>query len=177
MKKTILIVALVIAVIAIGAFGIGAVYAQGTTTPFVGHGLMVQNGASGFLHTFMVTEFAKKLDLNVNDINTRIAAGETMYDIALSAGVTADEFPAIMTEVRTASLDAAVKANVITQAQADFMKTRGSRMNGAGFNGDCPMLDGDGTNGTGFRGGPGMMGNGQGSGMMGGNWSAQQVNP
>jgi len=176
MKKTILIVAVVVAVVAIGAFGIGAVYAQGTTTPFLGHGPMMQNGASGVLHTYMVTEFAKKLDLNVNDVNTRIASGETMYDIALSAGVTAEEFPAIMTEVRANALDAAVKANVITQSQADWMKSRGYGQGGAGYNGSCPMLDGDEAQ-TGFRGGPGMMGNGQGRGMMGGNWGAQQVNP
>jgi hypothetical protein len=59
-----------------------------------------RNGAMGPLHTFMTIEFAKQLDLNVNDVNTRLAAGETMYDIALSAGVTAEEFPALMTEVR-----------------------------------------------------------------------------
>jgi hypothetical protein len=169
MKKTILIVALV--VVALGVLGVGAVFAQDATPPFVGHGPMMQNGTSGPLHTFMVTEFAKKLDLNVNDINTRLTAGETMYDIALSAGVTAEEFPAIMTEVRATALDAAVKANVLTQAQADQMKTRGGMRNG----GDCPMQDGTSQNGF-QRGTGGMMGNGQARGGMGG-WGAQQVNP
>jgi hypothetical protein len=42
-------------------------------------------------------------------------------------------------------------------------------MTGAGYNGNCPMQDGDyQQNGNGFRGGPG--------GMMGG-WGAQQTNP
>ena len=174
MKKTILIVALVAVVVALGAFGIGAAYAQGSTTPFAGHGPMMQNGTSGVLHTFMTTEFAKKLGLNVNDINTRLTAGESMYAIALSTGLTADKVPALMTEVRTNALDAAVKANVITQAQADLMKTRGfgqgGRMNGAGFDGDCPMQNGGVQ--IGFRG----MGNGQGRGMTGG-WGGQQANP
>jgi hypothetical protein len=123
----------------------------------------------------MVTEFANKLGLKVDDVNARLTAGETMYDIALSAGITADKFPALMTEVRTNALDAAVKANVITQAQADWMKTRG-----VGLDGNCPMFDGDTQNGSGYRGGRGgMMGNGQVRGGMMGGWGAgqQQTNP
>lgn len=181
MKKTILIVALLAVVaVALGVVGVRAVFAQDATPPFTGHGPMMQNGTSGPLHTFMTTEFAKTLDLNVNDVNTRLTAGETMYDIALSAGVTAEEFPAIMTEVRANAVDAAVKANVITQEQADWMQTRGGGMMGAGYDGNCPMQDGDYQNGAGFRGGPGgMMGNGQGRGGMMNGWGAgqQQTNP
>jgi hypothetical protein len=121
----------------------------------------------------MTIEFAKQLDLNVNDVNTRLAAGETMYDIALSAGVTAEEFPTVMTEVRSNALDAAVKANVITQEQADWMKSRGFGQGGMG-NGNCT---GTGPQGQGGR-GQGMMGN-NGQGMMSGGWGNQnqQTNP
>jgi hypothetical protein len=132
----------------------------------------MMGGGQGPLHTFMAIEFAKKLDLNVNDINTRIAAGETMYDIALSAGVTAEEFPTVMTEVRGKALDAAVKANVITQEQADFMKSRGFGQGGGMGNGNCPM----GNDNAGFGRGQGQ---GRGRGMMGGGggrWN-QQTNP
>lgn len=171
MKKTILIVALV--VLALGVFGVGAAFAQDGTPPYAGYGPMMQNGAMGPLHTFMTIEFAKQLDLNVNDVNTRLAAGETMYDIALSAGVTSEEFPTVMTEVRSNALDAAVKANVITQEQADWMKTRGFGQGGMG-NGNCT---GTGPQGQGGR-GQGMMGN-NGQGMMGGGWGNQnqQTNP
>ena len=167
MKKTILIVTL--AVLALGVLGVGVVFAQGTTPPFTRHGPM-RNG-EGPLHTFMTIEFAKKLDMNVNDINTRLAAGETMYDIALSAGVTAEEFPAVMTEVRAAALDAAVNANVITQEQADWMKSRGFGQGGMMGYGNC---DGTGTQ-SGQRGPQG----GRGNGMMGGGqgWNNQQTNP
>jgi hypothetical protein len=164
MKKTILIVAMV--VLALGVFGVGAVFAQDGTPP-VGHGPMMQNGGTGAMHTFMTIEFAKKFELNVNDVNTRIAAGETMYDIALSTGVTAEEFPAMMTEVHASALDAAVMANVITQEQADWMKTRGFGQGGMGT-GNC---DGTGMQGQGGR-GQGMMGN-NGQGMMGGGWDNQ----
>jgi hypothetical protein len=166
MKKTILIVALVLA--ALAAVGVGVAFAQDETPPYAGGGMMTGQGA---MHTFMVVEFAKKLDLNVNDINTRLAAGETMYDIALSAGVTAEEFPAVMTEVRAAALDAAVAANVITQEQADWMKSRGYGRGGMGA-GNCT--------GTGYQGQAGSFGHGGmmggGRGMMGG-WQNQQVNP
>jgi len=167
MKKTILIVALVLA--ALAAVGVGVAFAQDTTPTFTGHGPMM-NG-EGPMHTFMVTEFAKKLGLNVNDINTRIAAGETMYDIALSAGVTAEEFPAVMTEVRANALNAAVAANVITQEQADWMKSRGYGQGGMG-SGNCT---GTGPQGQAGGYGRGMMGNG--GGMMGGRWQNQQTNP
>ena len=123
MKKTIIIAALTLAVLAVVVVGAGVAFAQDETPPFAGHGPMMDG--QGAMHTFMVIEFAKKLDMNVNDINTRLDAGESMYDIALSAGVTAEEFPAIMTEVRSNALDAAVAANVISQEQADWMKSRG----------------------------------------------------
>ena len=167
MKKTILIVALV--VLALGVFGVGAAFAQDGTPPYGGHGPMMRNGEMGPLHTFMTIEFAKQLDLNVDDVNTRLAAGETMYDIALSAGVTAEEFPAIMTEVRSNALDAAVKANVITQEQADWMKSHSFGQGGMG-NGNC--------DGTGPQGGQYGPQGGRGSGMMGG-WGRQnqQTNP
>ena len=172
MKKTLLIVALVLA--ALAAFGAGTVFAQDAQPPYQGRGPMGGGQGQGVLHTFMVTEFAKQLDLNVNDINTRLAAGETMYDIALSAGVTAEEFPAIMTEVRANALDAAVKANVITQEQADLMKQRGF---GQGMgNGNCPMNGGAGNgfnNGASYGPGNGM----RGQGMMGGGRWNQQTNP
>ncbi|MBL8063572.1 MAG: hypothetical protein JNK32_11160 [Anaerolineales bacterium] len=163
MKKTILIVALVL--MALTAVGVGVVFAQDITPPFTGHGPM--RDGQGPLHTFMVIEFAKQLDLNVNDINTRLAAGESMYDIALSAGVPAEDIPALMLDVRSAALDAAVAANVITQEQADWMKSHGYGQGGMG-SGNCT--------GTGQQ-GAGMNGQRGGHGMMGGGWQNQQVNP
>lgn len=171
MNIKILIGVLVLAVLAF-AMGtmVSAAYAQDETPPY-GGGYGMMNG-SGVMHTFMVTEFTRKLDLNVNDVNARLAAGETMYDIALSAGVTAEEFPAVMTEVRAAALDAAVAANVITQEQADWMKSH--NMGGMGY-GNCT---GTGLQGQAYGYGRGMMGGYGRGGMMGGwGWQNQQINP
>lgn len=177
MKKTILITALLVAALAV--FGVGVVFAQDVTPPPVGRGPMMQNETQGPLHTYLVNELAAKLGLKAGEVEAKLAAGETMYEIALADGVTAENFPALMAEVRSAAYAAAVKDGVMTQEQADWMKTRGNRANGAGYDGNCPMQDGTYQNGAGFRGGPGgMMGRGQGGGMMGG-WGAgyQQTNP
>lgn len=168
MKKTILIVGLL--VVAVAVFGVGVAFAQGPT-PFAGHGPMMQNGG-GYLHTYMVTALADKLGLKVEDVNARITAGETMYDIAIADGVKAEDFPALMIEVRAQAVSAAVKDGVITQEQADWINSHGMGRGGYG-SGDCTMQNGT---GTGY--GPGMM-NGNGRGMMGGGngWQNQQTNP
>jgi len=160
MKKTILIVGLIVAALAV--FGVGVAFAQGPA-PYGGNGSMMQNGG-GYLHTYMVTAFAEKLGLTVEDVDARLAAGETMYDIAIASGVTTEDLPALMVDVRTVALDAAVKDGVVTQTQADWMKSRGFGQGGYGMGtGDCPMNDG-----TGF---------GRGGGMMRGGWQNQQTNP
>jgi hypothetical protein len=164
MKKTILIVSLVVA---LAALGVGVAFAQGPA-PYAGNGLMLQSGG-GYLHTYMVSALAEKLGLKVEDINARLTAGETMYDIAIADGVKAEDFPALMLEVRSSALSAAVKDGVITQAQADWMNTRGFGRGGYGT-GNCPMQNGQGAQpnrGRGF--GPGMMG--------GLGWQNQQTNP
>ena len=168
MKKTILIVGLV--VMAVAVFGVGVAFAQGIT-PYAGHGPMMQNGG-GYLHTYMVSALAEKLGLKVEDVNARITAGETMYDIAIADGVKAEDFPARMIEVRAQAVSAAVKDGIITQEQADWMNSHGMGRGGYGT-GDCTMQNGT---GTGY--GPGMM-NGNGRGMMGGGngWQNQQTNP
>jgi len=167
MKKTILIVGLVVAALAV--LGIGVAFAQGPA-PYAGNGPMLQNGA-GYLHTYMVAAFAEKLGLKVEDINARLTAGETMYDIAIADGVKAEDFPALMIEVRSNALSAAVKAGVITQEQADWMSSRGFGRGGNGT-GNRLMQNGQGVQ---FNRGVGMM---RGNGMMGGfGWQNQQTNP
>ncbi len=174
MKKTMLIVGLVVAALVV--LGVGVAFAQGPA-PYAGNGPMMQNGG-GYLHTYMVTAFAEKLDLKVEDINARLTAGESMYDIALADGVKAEDFSALMVEVRTIAMNAAVKDGVITQEQADWMSSRGfgrGGMMGGNGTGECSMQ-----NGTGAGYGPGMMGRGNGgNGMMGRGWGwqNQQTNP
>ena len=164
MKKLILS----IVVVAIFAFALGTagiVYAQTQTpaTPVPGSGygpgmmggrgqrggMMGQNAAgtqAGFLHDEMVAAFAQKLGISVDDLNARLANGETMAQIAFSQGLTADQFSTLMLDARSQAIDQAVKDGKLTQQQADWMKQRGAGQMAGG--------------GMGY--GRGMRGNGQG---------------
>ena len=116
-------------------------------------GRMNQNAAGtqdGLLHDEMIAVFAEKLGLSVDEINARLAKGETMPQIAYSKGLTADRFQTLMTDARSQAIDQAVKAGTLTQTQADWMKQRGAgQMMGGGrgmrganqgqyANPDCP---------------------------------------
>jgi hypothetical protein len=172
MKKTLLIVTL--AVLAVSALGVGVVFAQGGQPPVNGFGGgMMWGGGYGPMHTYVVEAFAAELDLSVDEVNTRLLNGETMYQIALAEGVAQDDVAAVLTKVHTAAFDQAVAAGALTQEQADWMLERMQYMaqNGYGYSsGNCPMHNGvRPQDGTGFRGGfgPGQ-GNAPGQGMMGG---------
>lgn len=152
MKK--LTLSVLLALMALGVFT-GAAAAQ-TTGP--GYGL---------LHDYMAAALAEALDLTVDEVNARLLAGETMYEIALAEGIAAEDIPALLVEVRTAAINAAVADGVITQAQADRMLARLAQR-GYGM-GTCPNGGTRPQDGTGF-------GSGRGMGMHRGG-RGQQSNP
>jgi hypothetical protein len=121
MKKT-LIVALVLAAVA-GLAVAGVAYAQGPqpVTPGAGYGPMMSQGQAGPLHEYMLAAMADALGIPAADLETRLANGETFYQIALAQGVAADEIPALMQAARSQPVAAALADGVITQAQADWM--------------------------------------------------------
>lgn len=146
MKKWIVLV-IVSVVVVVSLASAGFVYAQSIDTPTAepwggkmggrgGHGGMMGSAAGGqvgFIHDDMIEAFAQKLGLSVDEVNSRISSGETMYQIALTQGYTAETFTTLMMEVRTQALAAAVQAGEITQEQADWMSQRGAgRMGGRG---------------------------------------------
>ncbi|CAG0953084.1 hypothetical protein ANAEL_00177 [Anaerolineales bacterium] len=163
MKKTILIVGLV--VLALGVFGVGAAFAQDAQPP-VGRGPMM-GGGYGWMHDYVEEALADKLGITEADVESALASGKTMYQIALDNGVKEADVPALLTEVHKAAFDKAVADGVITREQADFMLQR-MTANGYGF-GNCPMQNG--------QGGQYGRGNGYGGGMMGGGRRWQQQVP
>ena len=116
----------------------------------MGRGTGISMGGEGILHDTMIAVFAQKLGLTVDELNARLAKGETMTQIAASKGLTAEKFTTLMADARSQAIDQAVKDGKLTQAQADWMKQRGGAMNG-------------GSTGS----GRGMMGDGRGRGMHG----------
>jgi len=143
-KKLLLWVAAGLAAFAIVGVGVfGVVSAQTPTqTPVPGAGQGTGSGMRGGMkggeikggmmgsaaQTFMQDEaekvFAAKLGLTVEEVATRLKAGETHAKIAESKGITGEAYTALVKEVNTKAIDAALAAGKITQAQADEMKTR-----------------------------------------------------
>ncbi len=148
MKKVFL--SIVIAAVVFAALGAtGLAYAQSATPQAPGAlasgygrgprgGGLAANGAgtqTGFLHDELIAAWAAKLNLSVDELNTRLVNGETMSQIAASAGITVDQFRSLMGEARTTALDQAVADGTVTQAQADWLKTRGAGGAGRGMRG------------------------------------------
>lgn len=149
MKK--FVIGVLLAVVLVVAAGVtGYVYAQGPANG--GGGGMMGGGRgmmgagsglgqsaaagtqTGLLHDEMVAAFAVELGLSVDDLNARLANGETMSQIAIAEGYTLEEFRTMMLDVRTQVIDQAVKDGTLTQAQADWMKQHGAgMMAGSGY--------------------------------------------
>jgi hypothetical protein len=166
MKKTIVLMLLVVAALAVFTTGVAVAQTPQPVSPGNGRGMGFGNGAGpmgpyavtgqeGPLHDYMVNAMAEALGISASDFEARQDAGKTAYQIALDLGISADQIPSLLSNARAKALDAAAADGVITQQQADWMKTRGAGMG----QGNC--------NGTGQPVGPGM--------GRGGRW--QQGNP
>ena len=132
-----------------GARG-GMMNSQGIRGNTAGIGQNAAGTQDGLMHDAMIAVYAEKLGITVEDLNTRLANGETMAQIASSKGLTADQFSALMIDARNQAIDLAVTNGTLTQAQADWMKQHGGGqmanggygMRGSGIgrnaNPDCP---------------------------------------
>jgi hypothetical protein len=161
MKKTLLIVGLV--VLALSVLGVGVAFAQGGLPGMMGQ------GGYGWMHEYVQQAFAAKLGLTEQQVQEQLTAGTPMYQIALDNGIKQEDLANFMNEVHKEAFAKAVKDGVVTQAQADAMLQRMQNMfqNGTGP-GNCPMHNGQGAQ---FGQGRGMMGGG---GMM---WGRGVQNP
>jgi hypothetical protein len=157
MKKILIIGTLAIAAVLV--FGaVGVAYAQTATPNQTGSGMMAGGrggmrgqAGDGLLHDYMLAGFADAFGISVEDLQARIDAGETMHDVALSLGITQDEFNALWITVRTDAINQALADGVITQDQADWMLSRISMRQGAGSG----TMSGRGGMGGGMGGGRG----------------------
>jgi hypothetical protein len=158
MKKTILIVALV--VLALGALGVGVAFAQGPVPPYGGMtpGASAGVGGNGYgwMHDYVEQALAAKLGITEQQVEDALAAGKPMYQIALDNGIKQEDLATFMNGVHKDAFDKAVKDGVMTQPQADWMLQRMQNIyqngygNGTGTG--CPM-----GGGAGFGRGGGMM--------------------
>lgn len=161
MKKIIMVIGILIAVLAIGG-SIWVVSAQSTdpqnnTCPgytdgqysggygMRGRGMMGgfygQNGQTGCLagdvdnpmHTAMITFFSDALDLSEDELNTRLIEGESLYAIAVEAGVTEEEFFTLMQEFHTSFWESADVDSEFFQNRYERMQQRWSGEGSSGY--------------------------------------------
>jgi len=140
MKKfTVTIMVIAVVVLVLGAAGVAYAQSssQGTGTGS-GSGWMGGRGSRGgmgagnmgtgdsILHDYMIAAYAEELNIPVADLEARLEQGETMAEIALSTGLTIDQFRTLMVDARTQAIDQAVSDGALTQEQADWMKQRGA---------------------------------------------------
>lgn len=96
-----------------------------------------QGTQSGFMHDYLITAIAPKLDLSVDALQTELTAGKTLWQVAEAKGYSVAQFQSMLQEAKKEALSKMVADGVITQAQADWMLSRmnGMFQNGGGFGG------------------------------------------
>lgn len=156
MKKTIMIVSILAA---LSVLTVGIVMAQTNdpeTPSFPGspgypgpRGGMMGGGyrgyGGGYMTEYMHAAIAEALGISVEEFETRMYAGENLYDIALSLGFDAEEFADLHAQARQKAFELAYADGFIDEEHYQWML---ERMNGYG----------------GFGGGYGMHGGGFGRG-------------
>lgn len=96
------------------------------------------------MHDARIAAVAEATGLTVDQIETRLAAGERLFSIAVDAGMTEEAYFNLMTETRAAFLAEAVEAGWITQEQYQWMlERRENAPYGRGFGG-CHQFDAEG---------------------------------
>jgi hypothetical protein len=176
MKKSLMIGAIAIAVVAVLALGVtGWAYAQDgqPVAPYNGGGGWMGgrgmhgwagDGQYGPMHDYMFPAMADAFGLTEAELQAAHDEGKTLWDIAQEQGLTFEEFQTRMLEARRQAFEQMVAEGVISQEQASWMLERMSGARSGGY-------------------GPGMMGGGGcggypsagfGSGMRnGGRWNNQ----
>jgi uncharacterized protein YidB (DUF937 family) len=137
-KKTIVIGLVVAAVLVLGL--VGVVSATAVTMRYMDkvpalHGLVDFFGGEGphgkgprgeemrgRMQEVMIDALAEATGLSVDEINQRMEEGETLHEIAESAGVEGEELAALMEEALDVALVQAVEDGELTQEQADQIK-------------------------------------------------------
>ena len=148
MKKILIVVALVSV---LSLIGIGVALAQDETpeTPefpyrFGGH------AGEGWIQEYMHTAMAAALGISPEDYESRMAAGQTLYDIAEELGIDIDTLGELHLQARLSAMDMAFEAGAIAEEQYQFFQERMELNEGFG---PGRMMDRGGGNGYGRHGG------------------------
>lgn len=147
MKKWIVISLLTVAVLGVAAFAwSGTVYARNLYNNYGSYGQgmmggygygqgMMGIGYGSTMHEYMLNEFADALNLSAEEVETRIQAGETPWQIAQAEGFTSEQIQQALQAAHDQALQAAVDAGELTQEQAEWMDQRMESMWSGDFSG------------------------------------------
>jgi hypothetical protein len=123
--------------------------------------MMGPGDGTGDLHEYMIESMAEALGLTEDELEAHLESGERMYEVAISLGLSQEEFFEAMTEARDAAMEQAYTDGVLSEEQYEFFLNRGQgtgqfgggmghhgggrgpRGGGGGFNGECPYADSD----------------------------------
>lgn len=100
-----------------------------------GMGVGYAINSEGILHDYLIAGYSEALGISVTDLEARLDNGETMAQIALSQGLTFEQFRTLMVDVRNQAIGEATNDGVLTQAQADWMTQRGAGQMAGGYAG------------------------------------------
>ncbi|HLE14637.1 MAG TPA: hypothetical protein VI776_07810 [Anaerolineales bacterium] len=109
------------------------------------------DGEYGPMHEYMERAFAKAFGLSEDELEQRLEAGETMWQIAEDLGYSQEEFGELMVEARTEALNQAVEDGLLTREQAEWMIARMAQRQAAGFGPGSGTCMGGGRGGFGGR--------------------------
>ena len=115
-----------------GFQGNGRPGAFGTDAPFYR-----EINMDGLLDEFIHNNLAEFLGISTSELEERVDNGETLMDIALSLGFSSDAVDEMMASARADALDQALVDGLLSQAQVDWLSSRGSGFSGFNGTGDC----------------------------------------
>jgi len=147
MKRNIVLA--LVAALTISMVAAGAAFAQGPGPGGNGVNTGTNVNMEVTLSNYMPSAIAEVLGLSVDEVDARLASGETFYTIALAQGYTVEQLPGLMTSIRTKAIELATAAGVLTADQAAFSLNNqhggNARGNGAGTANMYSTGDGTGT--------------------------------
>lgn len=165
--RKLLVVLTVVGAVAVGVAGVA--YADSPAGLGVGClGGSRMGARMGPMHELMESAVADELGLSVDEVESRLANGETMWQIITAQGLSDEQARDLLQRAHDRAVEQAIEQGLITREQADSMQQHmqgGSMMGGQGLrSGGCHRGHGgageSGTAGAGGRsfGTRGMMG-------------------
>jgi hypothetical protein len=97
-----------------------------------GMGMGMMNGGRGAnnrsdartdMQSYYITALAEQFDTTSTDLQNKLQSGTSLLDLASDKGLTVNEYQSLIETAQTSAVDKALADGVISQNQADLMKS------------------------------------------------------